>query len=171
MAFATLWVDAFPAIESFVTAAIRSAADASDVVQDVATAIAERFDDYDRARPFLPWAIGIAKNRVNDHFRRRRRAGEPVLFDATLLDAFVDHQPSGGETEHLLYRRALAACLATLTDRVQGLIRLRYGQGMGISQIASLANTNADAVSSALFRARDALATCIRARLASEGTG
>ena len=63
-ALARLWVSAQPTLMSFITAGVRDFHAAQDLLQDTAEAVAEGFDDYDPARPFTAWALGIARNKV-----------------------------------------------------------------------------------------------------------
>ncbi|MFN0051510.1 MAG: RNA polymerase sigma factor [Planctomycetales bacterium] len=53
--------------------------DVSDLLQDVFSAVAEHLDRFRKERPgdtFRGWLMTIARNKVNDHFRRR--SGEPI---------------------------------------------------------------------------------------------
>ncbi|MFN9076210.1 MAG: sigma factor, partial [bacterium] len=69
----TLWTQAQPAVSAFVHALVGDRAARDEVLQEVALAILESFDRYDASRPFLPWALAIARNEVaNAHHRGRR---------------------------------------------------------------------------------------------------
>ncbi len=52
--------------------------DVEDVVQDILLSVHQARGSYDPARPFTPWLMTIARNRLADHARRycRQTAGE-----------------------------------------------------------------------------------------------
>lgn len=62
-----------PYIRAIASRALRDPPDVEDVVQDVLIAIHEARPTYDRARPFKPWLIGIARHRITDRLRARGR--------------------------------------------------------------------------------------------------
>ena len=60
--------------------------DVSDVVQETNRALIEHADGYDVARPFLPWALGFAKNQVLCHYKKCKR--DRLVFDEELMARF-----------------------------------------------------------------------------------
>jgi RNA polymerase sigma-70 factor (ECF subfamily) len=66
------------------------AADVEDLVQDVLLSLHSVRATYDPARPFLPWLLAIAHNRIIDGTRRQiRRSANEVLVDE-LPETFAD---------------------------------------------------------------------------------
>ncbi len=67
------------------------AQDAEDIVQEILVSLHNARATYDPARPFLPWLMAIARNRVADAARRsvRRSAHEVAVerFDETFWGA------------------------------------------------------------------------------------
>ncbi len=63
-------------LHAFVLAAVRDLDLAEDVLQDVSLAICSSWKSYDPSQPFLRWARAVARNRVRDIFRCRRRSRE-----------------------------------------------------------------------------------------------
>jgi len=72
------WVKVQPALTAFLIASTPQFSDAEDLLQEVAVEVARRFDDYDPSRPFLPWAIWVAKIQIANFYRARQR--RPVKF-------------------------------------------------------------------------------------------
>ncbi|MFM7799197.1 MAG: sigma factor [Planctomycetota bacterium] len=95
------WTLAQPAVSAFVHAVVIDRAERDDVLQDVAIAVLESFPSYDPARPFVPWAIGIARHAVADSLRRRLRA--PMRLGDAATDALAARRnplpvrPAAGE--------------------------------------------------------------------------
>ena len=155
------WLSAEPAVRAFVTAAIGSLADREDVLQQVALTVARRFDEFDEDRSFVAWALWLAKSRIIDFYRAQGRQ-QFVLGDDDLdllAETLVQRQD-----EISLRRQALSHCLEKLPERSRKLIQLKY------YQIAALIKSTPASVRVTLFRIRDALADCIRRRVAMEGS-
>jgi RNA polymerase sigma factor (sigma-70 family) len=68
---ARLWTLAQPVVSSYVASLVRDFRDRDDVLQDVAVAVLDSFGNYDPARPFAAWAIGLARNQVLLYLRRK----------------------------------------------------------------------------------------------------
>jgi RNA polymerase sigma-70 factor (ECF subfamily) len=167
-----LWTQAQPAVSAFVFALVGDRAVRDEVLQDVALAILEGFDDskgsggYDASRPFLSWALGIARNEVAN---ARRRRGH---FPMQLSDA-AEHALAAAVAEVSDDDRArlshLADCLRRLDGRPRVICDLRYRADLSPARIASALGMKPNTVSKALERVRGDLRACIEERLAAEG--
>jgi RNA polymerase sigma-70 factor (ECF subfamily) len=62
--FLRLWAEAQPAVAAFVHAVVRDSAAAKDLLQETALVLFRRFADYDGDRPFIAWALGVARFQV-----------------------------------------------------------------------------------------------------------
>jgi RNA polymerase sigma-70 factor (ECF subfamily) len=82
-----MWTLAQPAVSAFITSVVRDFRDRDDVLQDVAVAVMESFGRWDAERPFVAWAIGVARNQVGLYLRRRRREQHVLEFDPETIDA------------------------------------------------------------------------------------
>ena len=165
---ARLWGEAESAVKAYVFATVSGFHDAEDVVQQVAMTVARRFDEYDNARPFVAWALWLAKSRIIDHYRRRER--DRHVFSDALLDqmasALVQRQP-----EQSARQAALEQCIGKLPARSRRLLELRYLDRGSVGSVAEAIGSTAGAVRVMLFRIRDVLADCIRNELAREARG
>lgn len=168
--FTRLWVKAQPALSTFISSVIVDANDAEDVLQNVALTASRDFDQYDPARPFLPWALTIARHRVIDHHRRRHRRGRH-LSAATVehLAAVCEQTLAGGGAEEHERMTALRSCVKRLPDRQQHILGLRYQADMPCAKIAEMMGTSCNAVFLLLSRVRTKLAECIQQQLRKAG--
>jgi RNA polymerase sigma-70 factor (ECF subfamily) len=161
---ARLWVRAQPVVSAYVAANVADAHHADDLVQEVAQVVAQRFAEYDAARPFTPWVLGIARNRVLKYYRARSR-DRLVLSEAALerlADSIAKTDVNAEDR-----REALRVCLDGVKGKQRQLIESRYREGHAVADIATRMGTSASSVSVMLFRARRALLECIQARLAA----
>lgn len=155
--FLTSFLVAQPSLRSYVQALVGPDSDSDDLLQEISLTLWRQFAQYDPQRPFIAWAIGIARNQVaryrRDHAIRKRRFSERA--EAALGVAFTELEDEFGER-----RSALRACLERLGPRAQELLRLRYQQGMELADIASTQTSTVNAVNKALGKIRRLLLQC-----------
>lgn len=154
-------------MQAFVFSAVSGFQDAEDVAQEVALMVARRFDEYDPSRPFVAWALWLAKSQVVAYYRKRGR--ERLVFSDTLLDqlaaVLAQRQP-----ERSARQAALEHCLEKLPEKSRRLLDLRYVEELSMESAAQTIRSSAGAVRVMLFRIRDVLANCIQTQLAATET-
>ncbi|UUO07450.1 sigma-70 family RNA polymerase sigma factor [Blastopirellula sp. J2-11] len=156
------WVKAQPSVLAFVIASAPQFTDAEDLLQEVAAEVAIRFDEYDVSRPFLPWALWVAKIKIADFYRGKKR--EKLVFVGEAMDALVE---ACTRVQDLMNeeQQALNECLGATTGRSRELLTMRYAQDMKPRQIAAKLGMSAAAVRVTLSRVRTALSDCVNQRL------
>lgn len=159
------WLDVEPSVSAYVFASVTGFHDAEDVVQRIAQELARRFDEYDSSRPFVAWALWIARSRVIDFYRAQDRR-RVVLADELLgqLADTIAKQADGRSNR----REALEACLEELPRRSRRLLDLRYVEEQSAEETARETGSTAGSVRVLLSRIRTVLASCIERRLAME---
>lgn len=155
--FLTSFLTAQPSLRSYVQALVGPASDCDDLIQEISLTLWRQFAQYDPARPFIAWAIGIARNQVaryrRDHAVQRRRFSERA--EVALGVAFAELEDEFAER-----RSALRACLERLGPKAQELLRLRYQQDMDLADIATVQTSSVNAVNKALGKIRRLLVQC-----------
>jgi RNA polymerase sigma-70 factor (ECF subfamily) len=131
--FTALWAQTQPSLTAFIATAITSFADAEDVLQKVAAAAVQKFDEYDASRPFLSWAIGIARYEILRHLRDRSADRHEFVAESLphIASAFENLGP---ELDNR--RAALSACLEGVQGRPRLILEQRYGEAMKTGAIA-----------------------------------
>ena len=71
--FLSLFLRSEQEIFRYVAALVPNVTDAEDIVQQTAMALWEKFDAYDPAQPFTPWACRFALNKAYQWLERRQR--------------------------------------------------------------------------------------------------
>ena len=150
----------------YVAALVPNVADAEDIVQQTAIALWEKFDAYDPAQPFTPWACRFALNKARQWIERRQR------WEALL---------QGGLAEQLAQRREdlrpelecrlkhLESCLAKLPAEQRSLVEGYYYHRRRIEELAESTGRTAAAAYKALQRIRRALLLCVEDATKPEG--
>lgn len=162
--FTRLWTTAQPAVASFLDTLLPDFRDAQDALQNVAVACLRKFDEYNSQRPFVAWAMGMA--RLEALRARRSHARGRLVFDDELIGRIA------AASEHIqpeFERRsaALRECLKGIPVRAAQMLELRYGESLKPADIAGRLQMAALAVRVALSRTREALRECIERRLRS----
>ena len=165
-----LWSEAQPVVAAMIAGAVVDFQHSEDLVSQVAETVVMKFDDYDRSRPFTPWALGIARNIILRHYERR--AGERlVFFDDRILSAMAvaQEQVAGESAERLA---AMQKCLAQIKGKTRRVMEMRYLHGLKPAAIGHSLDMTTNAVWVMLHRGRDAVSKCIgRTLMATEGEG
>lgn len=164
--FTRLWTEAQPVVSQYVESLVSDVWAARDIVQNTSVALLLKFEQYDPARPFLPWAMGVAKFEILGN--RRDMARSRIVCDAELLErytaAWVEISPQVAD-EAL----ALRHCVSRLQAKQQELLRLRYVENLNSDDIASQLGRTATSVRTTLHRIRLALRRCIEGQLPERG--
>lgn len=156
------WTRAQPTVSSYINALVPDFHAAEDILQAVAVIVVRKFDQFDDAKPFLAWALGIARNEVLHH--RRSKAREHVMFNGELMEMLASGFAQQEEQSKEI-RRAMGNCLGKLSDRPKEVFRLRYGEDMPVNGIAEALHTTPSSISVTLHRCREALRKCLTQNL------
>lgn len=160
-----LWTLALPAVSAFVTSLVRDFQDRDEVLQDSAIAVMESFDRFDPTKPFVAWAVGIARNQVLLYLRRKGR--ERFVFDTDAVEALAQAFGEGPSTDVRL--DFLLQCMDTIERTAREMCRLRYEQDLKPAAIGERLGMAPNAVAKALQRIRDRLRECIERKTAEAG--
>lgn len=159
------WTQAQPVVSAFVHALVADRAERDDVLQDVALAVHDSYASYDESRPFLPWALAIARRTVAD--ARARRARGPALLGEAATEALAAALSDVAEAERAKLAH-LAACVEKLEGRAREVCALRYEQGLKPAEIAARLALRPNTAAKILQRVREELRLCIEARVHAE---
>lgn len=128
-------------------------------MQATALVLLRKFSEYDSDRPFLPWALGVARYQILGH--QRDQARTLVQFDSELLD---DYTKTWAEVAPSVSAEAAALrdCLKKVSGRSRKVVRLRYFEDLNSTEIADRLQMSATNVRVVLQRARERLRDCVR---------
>ncbi len=101
---------------------------------------------------FKSWLFTIARNVINDHFRRS--ANVPQMLQDMPVGEVCDPLASVLEREQ---ERALAAVIATLDEDERELLKLRFLAELTYGEIAVIVNRSEQAVKKSVYRLLDRL--------------
>ena len=164
--FTQLWTEALPTVSRFVASLIRDQWAVRDIVQNTSLALLRKFSEYDVARPFLPWALGIANFEILGY--QRDVARSRIVSDTKLLERYAQ---TWAEVAPRLDGEATALqhCVGELKGRPRQVIELSYAQDQPSEAIGRELNLTAANVRTILKRTREALKRCVERQLALRG--
>ncbi len=137
---------------------------AEDVVQDVLALALERMETFDDADHLRAWCRETARRTFLAHLRRDDR--QPVAMDNHVLDLLDPHFDKLDRTDGSAALESLEHCLSQLSPHARCIVDTRYQQGLTGQSLADAVGRKFNTVYSTLARAHQALADCVRQKLA-----
>jgi RNA polymerase sigma-70 factor, ECF subfamily len=164
--FAALYARAHVDLLRYVLTLLPDRHQAEDVVQDTARLLWRKFDEYDPAQPFLPWARKFAYFEVLK-FRRSRALREKYFSDELLERLAEEHAAEEGQL--VRGREALEGCLQKLDEVSRQLLKDRYGDEIPLEELARRQGKSVNALYVVMHRIRQRLLECVNRTLKAEG--
>ena len=147
----------------FCREALRDAVLAEDVHQQVVLAAFRDLPRFGGRATVRTWLFAIARNRVLDAAKSRRRARSHIDDDDAT--SVPDPRPSPGDSlDDARLREALVACLHKLPARVVNALLLRFQQGFTFEDMAQMCREKPGTLQAQVSRALPQLRTCIEHR-------
>ena len=163
--FLRLFAEHEPALRTFVRSLVPSLAAASEVMQEVAVVLWQKFAEFDAMRDFRKWAFGVARYQALAYLRNKAR--DRHVFDDELVGRLADEAASAGQ-RHEAQREALDACLQKLPEPQRALVLAAYTKGTRMDELAAQRGQTAMSLYKLLHRIRQALLECVRRTTARE---
>jgi RNA polymerase sigma-70 factor, ECF subfamily len=160
--FGRLFVETQREILRYIRALVPDIDDAHEILQETAVDLWRKFDRYDPAFAFAPWACGFAFRRVLKHREQQARRARYLSIESLDLIAAERSEQDGILDDR---RRALERCLQQLRDDDRLVVEHRYSQQMSVAKIAGTTGRNTSALYKALERIRRQLFECVNRRL------
>jgi RNA polymerase sigma-70 factor (ECF subfamily) len=161
-----------PRVRAFVATLVGYDADIIDEVMQATMLVAWkkldtfRYEEQQPTEELIRWVCTIARFEVLGFLRDKKRR-QTLAFDEQLVGELAELQD---EKSDLLEERrsALRGCLKQLEPKQQEAIRMRYGVGLSMTEVAARQNRSVKAATVAMCRVRKALERCIRQTMTRE---
>ncbi len=136
-----------------------------DVFQETIITAWKRIDEFDRSRPFGPWLRGIARNHILSSARKNRRYRTHLteLMQQRIDLQFDQVDQTAGDSFSQRISE-LHDCIARLKEDAHEAIDLVYVRGLDAAAAAKALGTTDETFRKRLYRARLALAECLRTK-------
>jgi RNA polymerase sigma-70 factor, ECF subfamily len=157
---AAYWTGAQRAVAAFVRTLATDFHESEEILQRVAVTLVRKYEQYDPSRPFIAWAIGIAKIETLAFLRERSK--ERLVFDDSLVAGIAESHERASQASSSI-PQFLSECIEELDGRSRRAIQLRYGEDLRTAQIAKALEIGDGAARMLLSRARIMLRKCVEA--------
>ncbi len=148
--FANRWAEVRPVLDAYLALRLPQFADAEDILQDIAMSAIKGIEGSNPKRPFLPWVLTLAKRRVADWYRSKKR--QPLLLGET-EDQIINRVKTHSRQQALM-EGMLESCVEELNDKHRNIIELHYKGHAKPAQIAKALKTTPNTISVTLHRLR-----------------
>ncbi len=153
-AIQALYETYYPKVYNYAFLQLGDVQAAEDLASDVMLKMIESIRKYQfRGLPFGAWVFRIARNRLIDLHRRRRRRGEVDLSE-TLASTLASPQAMA---ERALERGQIHVALKHLTDEQRQVIVLKFIQGFDNASVGRIMDRSEGAIKSLQHRALGSL--------------
>jgi RNA polymerase sigma factor (sigma-70 family) len=136
---------------------------ADDVHQQIFVQLHRDMAAFAGRAKFRTWLFAIARNRVRDAARSRRRAEAHFEHDETADTPDPTADP-GDQIDDARLIQALIACVEQLGEASRAAVLLRYQQGFTFEEMATICGDKPGTLQARVTRALRALARCVEAR-------
>jgi RNA polymerase sigma-70 factor (ECF subfamily) len=152
-----------PTIRAWIGQHVRDPQVIDDLAQETLIAAWDALGDYRGESGVSGWLIGIARNRLRNHYRStRRRSSAFQRYHEELITLLSGSSPEPCEEK----LSALRKCIEKLPDRSHEIVRARYDGGESIAEVADRFEMEINAVNQLLHRCRKNLRSCVQQEVA-----
>ncbi len=163
--FLKLFITNQASLYTFVVARGIRGSDADDLLQDIATILWEKLDEYRPGTNFRAWAFTVAKYEVLTFLGKKRRDARMLNLDEETLESMGQLELHGADGLADCRKDLLVECVSRLADKARKLVQFRYGDGLPFKEIARRLRITNTALRIRMSRIRRWLRTCVRERL------
>ncbi len=142
---------------------------AEEIFQDVSVTVLEETAKRLEVDRFVPWVLGVARNRVSDYYRKnRRRSPLPAALEDAVAEAFEQAEESREQAARRV--QGLLDCVELLPPRQKQILELRYRDRLPLTGVSTEVGWTVNAAKVALSKIRKTLLACLRAKDLIEGS-
>ena len=154
-------------LASFVLALVADRHQADDLFQATCLELWRIRSTFRPGTNFGAWSRTVARLQVQRFWRKRSR--ERLAFSSEAVDRIAEaYEAEPAAPDRQPMRRALDACLDTLSQPQRDLLRRRYNDGARVESLARETGRSTGGLKMVLMRLRRKLAQCVKARLSQE---
>ncbi len=146
-------------IYSFIRSLVVHRADAEDLLQETASVLWQKFDEFQPGSNFIAWALQVARYEVLKLRHRQRR--DVLQFSETFIDLVAaDTTKESARLGDL--QELLSQCMDRLPPADRDLFELRYQSDVPVKSLAAQLGRPVSTIYNAINRIRRTLVECVR---------
>lgn len=119
-------------IFNFILMLVPNYSDAEDLLQETATTLWSKFNDFQQDTNFLAWSYQVARYKVSNYYRTKRRE---FRMDDSILDSLSSVAAKSGLLSEER-KSALSMCIRKLPENDQNLLHMKYFRRLSIPKVS-----------------------------------
>lgn len=151
----------------YIVSLVPNYAEAEDILQETASILWDKFDDFQQGTNFYGWAKQVARYKISHYYRQKK---DILRFDKDVLENIVVANETLDKSSDKQIA-ALRGCLIKLDSRGVSLLKSRYQQGVSVREIAEKTDLSVSILYKRLARIYAMLRKCISQTLLIWETG
>jgi len=166
--FMSLFLEHQPRIYGYIRSLLFQKADADDVMQETASVLWKKFDEFERGTHFDRWAMRVAFHQVRYFRQKKARESKRLQFSDTLVEILSEEaEVMADQSEEMA--GALAVCVRKLPDKDRQMVGWRFEEGATNRSVSKKIEKSESVVSRNLSRIYETLMRCISLQLKFDG--
>ncbi len=152
-------------LRAYLRALLRNNEQADELLQRTNLVMWEKSEQFKPGTNFRAWACKVARFEVLAF--RKQQSRDRLVFGEAAFEVIAAEAERRVESDGDL-RESLEACLGRLPNAEQKLLAMRYSSNTPVKEIARTSGRTVDAISTSLYRIRQALLKCIQDRIVTK---
>ena len=166
--FMQLFLEHQPKIHAYVRSLLYQRADADDVMQETASVLWRKFDQFEKGTRFDRWAFRTAYHQVRYFRQKKAREATRLQFGGDLVETLsAEAEEFLENTEETM--AALERCVQKLPTREQEMIQWRFEPGGTNREFSKRIGKSEYVVSRTMNRVYESLMRCVSLQLKFHG--
>ena len=166
--FMQLFLEHQPRLYAYIRSLVFQKADADDILQETASVLWRKFDEFETGTHFDRWALRTAFHQVRKFRQKKARESRRLQFGDELIEILGEEaEPLADQTEETA--AALERCLGKLPDKERRLVAWRFAPGGTNRAVAKRLGKSESVISRSLSRVYESLMRCISLQLKFDG--
>ncbi len=163
--FGRLFVKFQPRIYGFIRSLVFNRDDAEEILQETASVLWRKFDEFERGSNFLAWALTVARYQLMYFQQQRKR--QVMALNIDLVEAIEQITVEQGDRITNMHE-SLTVCLDRLEPEDRELFCSRYTSEQSVRELAGNLGRPTSTIYNTLSRIRRNLLECVERQQAEE---
>ena len=147
---------------SYLLTILHNSNDAEEVLQETASLLWGKFDEYQEGSNFGAWAVKIGRNKALQFLKKHKQTRR--IFDDNFYDKVSQYaEKSSNEADARL--KALKACVDKLPEHVKKLLSMKFTKEMSYRKISQQTGRTTNSLYQVFWKIMQTLKDCIERQL------
>ena len=147
---------------SFLLLLVHNQSDAEDILQETASTMWEKFEEFEEGTNFGAWAVSIAHYKALEFMKKNKRSRMVFKEEYYEQIALQAQETPDDMTDRI---QVMKQCLEKLSDKDKKLLAMRYKKNIPLKRISKMTGRSSSGICQSFSRIITLLRTCVSRRL------